>query len=64
MSLDFSPQFHKRLSYNNGQWIWVATPHPKTVMPIKMRFYQAWQREEYARLRRSGADVMAIAISI
>jgi hypothetical protein len=64
MGLDFSPQFHKRLSYREGHSIWVAAPYPKTLVPIKMRLYQAWRREEHARLQRAGADVMAIAISI
>ncbi|MFC7517533.1 hypothetical protein ACFQUU_21205 [Herbaspirillum sp. GCM10030257] len=64
MELNFSPQFHKKISYKDGRAIWVATPHPATLIPMKTRYYQAWQREERLRLQDYGDEVMTLAMSV
>lgn len=63
MAINFTPQFHKRLSTNNGRNVWVAIPHPKTLIPVKTAYYRTWQQEECQRLRQAGEEVIAFAIS-
>lgn len=62
MALDFLPQFHKRIAHPGGG-IWVAAPHPETLIPAKQAYYRKWQFEEYQRLCTAGEEVMALAIS-
>ncbi|HZW21358.1 hypothetical protein [Noviherbaspirillum sp.] len=61
MAIDFTPQFHKRLSRNSGHGVWVPVPHPRTLIPVKTQYYRAWQQEECLRLRSAGEEVMAAA---
>ncbi|RZI44806.1 hypothetical protein EGT07_05205 [Herbaspirillum sp. HC18] len=63
MAIDFTPQFHKRLSKHNGRNIWVAIPHPRTLIPVKTAYYRAWQQEERLRLTNAGEEVLAFAVS-
>lgn len=63
MGIDFTPQFHRKLSKNNGRNVWVAIPHPRTLIPVKTVYYRTWQQEECVRLRIAGEEVVAVAIS-
>lgn len=63
MAIDFTPQFHKRISQNGGRNLWVAIPHPKTLIPVKTVYYRAWQHEECLRLQEAGEEVLAFAVS-
>lgn len=63
MAIDFTPQFHKRLSKGDGRNVWVAIPHPRTLIPVKTAYYRAWQQEECLRLTKAGEDVLSLAIS-
>lgn len=60
MAIDFTPQFHRRTPQNNGRNVWVAIPHPKTLIQVKTAYYRAWQQEERLRLQSAGEDVMAL----
>ena len=61
MALDFTPQFHKRISRNDGRNIWIALPPPKTLILAKTAYYRTWQQEEYQRLMNAGEDVVMLA---
>lgn len=63
MGIDFTPQFHRMLSRHKSANVWVAIPHPKTLIPVKTAYYRAWQQEECARLRSAGEEVLALPIS-
>jgi hypothetical protein len=63
MAIDFTPQFHKRLSQSNGRNVWVALPHPHTLIPVKTAYYRSWQQEERLRLQTAGEEVLVVAIS-
>lgn len=61
MAIDFTPQFHKRLSKNDGRILWVAVPPPRTLIPAKTVYYRTWQQEEGQRLRNAGEEVVTLA---
>lgn len=63
MALNFTPQFHRRLATSGERSIWVAIPHPRTLIPAKIAYYRAWQQEEWQRLTNAGEEVIALAIS-
>jgi hypothetical protein len=63
MAIDFTPQFHKRISPRREGSVWVAIPHPRTLMPVKTTYYSAWQQEERLRLQDAGEEVLAFAVS-
>lgn len=63
MSIDFIPQFHRKISRHGEQNVWVAVPHPKTLIPIKTVYYRTWQQEESLRLQKAGEEVLAFPIS-
>ncbi|OWW22152.1 hypothetical protein [Noviherbaspirillum denitrificans] len=63
MAIDFTPQFHKRLSRVGGHGVWVAVPYPRTLIPVKTLYYRTWQQEECARLRNAGEEVVTFAVS-
>jgi hypothetical protein len=63
MSLNFTPQFHRRLSSKETRAVWVPLPHPKTVIPVKAMYYRTWQQEESMRLRELGDEVLCFPIS-
>jgi hypothetical protein len=60
MAIDFTPQFHRKVSHSAGACVWVAIPHPRTLMPVKTIYYRVWQQEEHLRLQRAGETVLAI----
>jgi hypothetical protein len=57
MAPDFEPQFHKRVANGDNTSVWVALPHPRTVLPVKASFYLKWQMEERIRLEKAGETV-------
>lgn len=61
MAIDFTPQFHKKLSRNDGCGVWIVVPHPGTLIPEKIAYYRTWQQEECQRLRNAGEEVVAFA---
>jgi len=61
MAIDFTPQFHKKLSKNDERGVWIALPHPRTLIPAKIAYYHAWQQEECQRLKNAGEEVVAFA---
>jgi hypothetical protein len=63
MRLNFSPQFHLRLSGDRDRHLWVAAPRPRTLIAAKAHYYIAWQREEGIRLQNAGEEVIALPIS-
>ncbi|NEX60882.1 hypothetical protein [Noviherbaspirillum galbum] len=63
MPLDFTPQFHRKLSTQEKNKVWAPLPHPWTVIVIKRQYYRAWQEEESRRLREMGEDVLAFPMS-
>jgi len=63
MAIHFLPQFHKKISRSDGRNVWIAIPHPKTLIPVKTVYYRNWQQEECLRLQEAGEEVMAFAIS-
>ena len=63
MAINFIPQFHKRVSQNPEQSVWVAIPHPKTLIPVKTIYYRNWQQEECLRLQNAGEEVLSFAVS-
>jgi hypothetical protein len=60
MAIDFTPQFHRKVSHSAGACVWVAIPHPRTLMPVKTIYHRVWQQEEHLRLQRAGETVLAI----
>lgn len=58
MSVSFKPQFHKRVVRYKSAHIWIALPHPKTLMPVKSVFYRQWQMEERLKLQEAGETVL------
>jgi hypothetical protein len=63
MSLNFTPQFHRKLSTKETHAVWVPLPHPKTVIAVKTMYYRTWQQEESMRLRERGDEVLCFPIS-
>lgn len=63
MAIDFTPQFHRKLTRNDKRAVWVAVPHPGTLIPAKKAYYRAWQQEEWLRLTKAGEEVVALAIT-
>jgi hypothetical protein len=63
MAIRFEPQFHKRLTPGRSGSVWVALPHPRTLIPVKLHFYREWQLEESVKLQEAGETVLAFAIS-
>lgn len=63
MAIDFIPQFHRKLTQNGSYSVWVALPHPRTLIAAKTNYYRAWQREECAKLESAGEVVLAFAIT-
>lgn len=47
MAIDFTPQFHKRISQQPERSVWVAIPHPRTLIPVKTIYYRAWQQSVF-----------------
>jgi hypothetical protein len=58
MSITFDPQFHKKIKQTGNYSVWQATPHPKSVIPVKSMYYQKWQDEECLRLQENGEIVL------
>jgi hypothetical protein len=56
--MDFMPQFHRRATRSDGRRVWIAVPHPKTLVPEKTHYYRDWQREERLRLQNAGEHVL------
>lgn len=63
MTINFIPQFHKRISRNTEGSAWVAIPHPRTLIPVKTLYYRTWQQEERLRLQLAGEEVLLLAAS-
>ena len=63
MGIDFTPQFHRKLSRNKDGNVWIAIPHPKTLVPVKTMYYRTWQQEERLRLVNAGEEVLAFPVS-
>ena len=63
MAIDFTPQFHRKLSGNGEHTVWVAVPHPGTLIPAKRAYYRTWQQEEWLRLTKAGEEVVALPVS-
>ena len=61
MAIDFTPQFHKKISKNDGRSAWVALPYPSTLIAAKADYYRTWQQEECQRLKNAGEEVVALA---
>jgi len=60
VAINFTPQFHRRLSLRNKD-VWVALPYPKTLIPAKTIYYRNWQQEESLRLAQEGETVLVIS---
>lgn len=63
MSIKFDPQFHKKISHDGRNAVWVAMPHPRTVIPVKTMFYRKWQFEECLKIQEAGDVVLALPMS-
>ena len=63
MPIEFDPQFHKRISRSEKSSVWVALPHPRTLIPVKTTFYRKWQFEERLKLQEAGDVVLTLPLS-
>jgi hypothetical protein len=63
MPIEFDPQFHKKITQSEKNSVWVALPHPRTVIPVKTMFYRKWQFEECLRLQEAGEIVLTLPLS-
>ncbi|HEY8101071.1 MAG TPA: hypothetical protein VIF82_09975 [Burkholderiaceae bacterium] len=55
---DFEPQFHRILEQGHNHSVWIALPHPRTLIPLKKIFYRKWQLEECLKLQAAGETVV------
>ncbi len=63
MDINFTPQFHQKLTRSDDEVVWVALPRPYTLLALKERFYRDWETEERTRLEQAGDVVLAFAVS-
>ncbi|MBC3919118.1 hypothetical protein H8L32_16625 [Undibacterium sp. CY18W] len=63
MTIKFEPQFHKKMSQSGDHAVWVALPHPRTIIPVKAHYYRQWQFEEQLKIQGAGDVVLAFPVS-
>lgn len=59
MKNTFDPQFHKCVAQSNDHGVWMALPHPRTLVSFKAECYKQWELEERLKLQEAGEELVS-----